>query len=66
MGGRGYWRGRVYKRNRDRGIYSRNVRVVETYYNDRNIFTVAQYLPVEPNPATASNTVALDLTQNNN
>ncbi|KAA6393942.1 MAG: hypothetical protein EZS28_010535 [Streblomastix strix] len=63
MKGRGYLRGRMYKRNRGRGIHSRNIRVVETYYNDRNIFTVVSYPSVEPNPVTASNTATLDLTQ---
>ncbi|KAA6360744.1 MAG: hypothetical protein EZS28_043729, partial [Streblomastix strix] len=62
-GGRGDFRGRGYRGNR--GGRNRDSWATDTYYNgnNRNLFSVAPWPPVEPIPATSSNTVVPDLTQ---
>ncbi|KAA6393334.1 MAG: hypothetical protein EZS28_011138 [Streblomastix strix] len=61
-GGRGDYRGRGYRGNR--GGRFRDDQASDTYNNgNRNLFSVAPWPPVEPVPATTSNTVVHDLTQ---
>ncbi|KAA6332412.1 MAG: hypothetical protein EZS28_053278, partial [Streblomastix strix] len=58
--GRGVYRGTGYRGNR--GGRNRDGWASDTY-NNRNLFSVAPWPPVEPVPATTSNTVVPDLTQ---
>ncbi|KAA6360834.1 MAG: hypothetical protein EZS28_043639, partial [Streblomastix strix] len=62
-GGRGDYRGRGYRGNR--GGRNRDGWASDSYNNgnNRNLFSVAPWPPVEPVPATTSNTVVSDLTQ---
>ncbi|KAA6357310.1 MAG: hypothetical protein EZS28_047163 [Streblomastix strix] len=62
-GRRGDYRGRGYRGNR--GGHNRDTWATDTYNNgnNRNLFSVAPWPPVEPVPATTSNTVVPDLTQ---
>ncbi|KAA6397816.1 MAG: hypothetical protein EZS28_006663 [Streblomastix strix] len=54
-----------FRRNRNRGENNRNNRTVDIYYNDnnQNLFGIAQWVPTQLVPVTASKTVVPDFSQ---